>query len=173
MGQYSREAGYILTVLIYITSMRIMIQTKIFGSRERSFLMVIGNKNHKRIFCRSRKTSVCWNKRFYKRVEKMKHIYCLIYSFLKSKSYIRTLYTVLWYVWKLWKSYPYPLILDSSFITNSSRIILYVNDLTIWPSGNLIDPPGMPAHDTCDFSFSRTQAHHEGYWAAVFIIDQF
>ncbi len=38
--------------------MRITLQTKILGSIERSFLMVIGTKNHKPIFYQFRKTSV-------------------------------------------------------------------------------------------------------------------
>ena|SRR5438876_8333922 len=46
------------TVSIYIASKRIMLQTKILSSRERSFLLVIRNQKHKPIFCWSRKTSV-------------------------------------------------------------------------------------------------------------------
>ena len=47
--------------IIYTISMRNMLRTKILGSRERSFLMVIGTKNHKRIIYQSRKPSICWD----------------------------------------------------------------------------------------------------------------
>ena len=50
-----QHAGWI----IYITSLRSTLQTKIIALIERSFLLVIGPKNHKPIFCWYRKPSVC------------------------------------------------------------------------------------------------------------------
>ncbi len=53
------SSNFVESAIIYTASMRSTLLTKIIGSIERSFLMVIGTKNHKPILCQSRKSSVC------------------------------------------------------------------------------------------------------------------